>query len=153
MADDTRELEDILRTLTEEQLKFVAERLSCRTDAEAADKCGLPQRTVYGWDNKQDVNEAVRLARLDGLNVARERLRRMASKALSVLDSEMDGKGRNPKRYEAAIAVLDRVGLGAVTKIEQKNENSGEVVIRVEYADDIDRQDTPATPGAGADQA
>lgn len=152
MTDEPRGLEDILRTLTEEQLKFVAERLSCRTDAEAADKCGLPQRTVYGWDNKQDVNEAVRLARLDGLNVARERLRRMAAKALTVLDNEMDGKSRNAKRYEAAIAVLDRVGLAAVQKVEQKSEQSGEVVIRVEYADDVDRQDTPPAPSAGADQ-
>lgn len=152
MADDTRQLEDILRTLSEDQLRFVAERLSCRTDAEAADKCGFPHRTVYGWDNKQDVNDAVRLAQLDGLNVARERLRRMAGKALTVLDAEMDGKHRNAKRYEAALAVLDRVGLAAVQRVEQKTENSGEMVIRVEYADSNDNAAQTA-PSASADQA
>ncbi len=127
MADDNRELGDILRTLTEEQLKFVGERLSCRTDAEAADRCGLPQRTVYGWDNKQDVNEAVRLARMDGLNVARERLRRMVGRALDVLDTEMDGKRRNSRPLDSAKEVLDRAGLVVVQKTEISGRDGGPI--------------------------
>lgn len=135
MGDSERQLHDILQTLTEDQLRFVAERLSCRTDLEAAERCGLSKHTVYGWDNKQAINDAVMLARLDCLNVARERLRRMAGKALDVLGEEMDGKGRNAKKLEAALAVLDRAGLVVVSKIEQRTESSGDLIVRVEYVD------------------
>jgi len=138
--DGHEQLSDILRTLTPEQLKFVAARMYQRSDAAAARECDLPSSTVYGWDNKPDVDRAVQLAQLDGVHVAQERLRRLMDKAVDVLEGEMNGKSRNAKRLEAAIEVLDRV----MGKATQRNEISGAdggpvslaVVERIVRADD-----------------
>ncbi len=132
-GEGERQLSDILRTLSPEQLRFVAARMYERSDRAAALECGLPPSTVYGWENLDEVRAAVQLAQLDGVHVAQERLRRLMDKAVDVLADEMDGKSRNAKRLEAAIEVLDRVMGKAVQKVNQHTENSGDVTIRVVY--------------------
>lgn len=114
MDDNERQLRDVLQTLTTEQLRFVQIRMYERSDAAAARAMGMSENTVYAWDNKEDVRRAVQLARMDGLNVARERLKRLMDKALDVLDKEMDTRTR---RLDAATEVLNRVGLTQPHKV------------------------------------
>jgi len=116
--------------LAPEQLKFVAARIYTRSDAAAAREANLPSSTVYGWDNKADVDRAVQLAQLDGVNIAVERLRRLIDKAVDVLEDEMGGK-RNSKRLEAAIEVLDRVMGKALQRQEITGEDGGPIELTV----------------------
>jgi len=133
MATDAERLQEILRTLTSEQLRFVARRMHEASDAAAADALKMPRQTMYNWPNKQDVNDAVLLARRDGVSVAKEELRRLGTDAVQVLGETMKDK-RNPRRQDAAGDVLDRIGLGKVTKVAP-TDPSGEHEYR--SADDI----------------
>lgn len=133
LDDTNRELDEILRTLSPEQLRFVAARMYERTDAAGARAAKLPPSTVYGWDNKAAVDLAVQLAQLDGVNVACERLRRLLDKAVDVLEDEMEGRGRNAKRLDAAIEVLDRVMGKATQRNEITGVDNGELTVHVVY--------------------
>ena len=128
LAEKHRSLDDVLRTLSAEQLRFVSVRMFCGSDADAAREIGMRPSRCYGWDNKQDVNEAVKLAQLDGTHVAVERLKRMLNKGIDALEAEIDGK-RN--RLDAVKELFDRVWGKAVQRNE--NDQSGDVVIRVVY--------------------
>lgn len=108
-TDEQNELQELLRTLSENQLRFVSARMNTGTDKEAAQRCDLNPDSIYNWPNKADVNRCVQLARLDGINVAREELRRGASEAVQALIGELKGK----RAIDAAVAILDRVGLEA----------------------------------------
>lgn len=120
MLSDANRLEEILKTLTTDQLKFVAIRPTVRFDHEAAAAIGLHRTSVARWDNKSDIDEAVRLMLLDGVMVAREILRRSLSKAAAEIVDELDHKGVNI-RHMAAVEILDRV----MGKPTQKQEISG----------------------------
>jgi len=139
-GEGERQLSEILRTLSPEQLRFVAARMYERSDRAAALECHLPPSTVYGWENLDEVREAVQLAQLDGVHVAQERMRRLMDKAVDVLADEMDGKSRNAKRLEAAVEVLDRVMGKAVQRNEVTGGDGGPVslavVERIVRADD-----------------
>lgn len=139
------ELQAVLRTLGPEQLRFVARRMHDVSDASAARAVGLSLDTVYGWTNKAAVNEAVRLAQLDGVNVARERLRRLATDAVDALAEELANR-RNPRRLDAAKDVLDRVGLGAVHKIAPTDPSGTR---KYESLDDLSDADLLAIIAAG----
>jgi len=117
------EFDDILRMLTGAQLEFVTYRMHLPTDKAAAEKIGLAPDTVYGWPNKDAVNRAVRLAKLDGVQVGRERLRRLIGKAIDVLEDELDASGiGDNNRLKAALEVLDRTGLEGKAGIDVTSE-------------------------------
>jgi hypothetical protein len=96
------------------------------SDAEAARESGIAVSTVYGWPNLADVRECVKLSKMDGITVAQEKLRRLASRAVDVIADEMTAKRGSSKRLEAAMTALDgsawmssrpfasRSGIGAV---------------------------------------
>ena len=121
------QLASILRTLSPDQIRFVQRRIYERTDADAARELGIPVSTVYSWDNKAAVNEAVMLARADGVHVAQERLTRLLAKAIDVLDAEMDD---NRNRLDAAREVMDRALGKAVQKQEHSGPGGGAIEIR-----------------------
>lgn len=125
MVENSKELlPDILRALTTTQLDFLARRMHLQTDREAADAIGIAPQTVYNWPNKDAVNRAVRLAKLDGVEVGRERLRRLVVTAIDVLEAEMTASDlRNDNRLKAALEVLNRVGLDTPLRQEIKLEN------------------------------
>ena len=103
--------EGMLKGLTATQLEYVGKRILSSSQAEAAKEAGVISGTVSRW--KQDgvpIDEIVELAKQDGVIVAKEKLRRLSGKAVDVLEEEMDKK-RGGKRIEAALAVLDRVGI------------------------------------------
>jgi len=116
MDGNTSELSGILKQLTADQLKFVAARLNARTDKDAAETIGIPSQTVYNWSNKSAVDEAVKLAQLDTIEVARERLRRLLVTAIDVIEDEMKEDGKH--RLDAAKEVFDRVGLAIVRALD-----------------------------------
>jgi len=124
-------LQELLAGFDEDQLKFVAARIHCKSDVEAARVLGVKRGAVYNWGNKQDINKAVRLSQMRSLEISRERLNRLSEKAIGVLDDEMSNK-RN--KLQAAIQVLDRTGFGATQTV--KNENSGTTEIIVKYDTD-----------------
>ena len=101
------------------------------TDREAADAAGISKQTAYGWPNKADVNLAVKLAKVDGIEVGREKLRRLVIKAVDVLDSEMDE--RKKRRLDAAQVVLDRTGLHAVAGIQVTTETADPALLAEAY--------------------
>lgn len=108
MSPEVTRLEEILKTLTSEQLRYVAARPSVRYDYQAAEAIGLARETVARWENKADIDEAVRLMLMDGVKVAVEILRRNLARAASEIADELDHKGVNV-RHMAAVEILDRV--------------------------------------------
>jgi len=120
MAEENETLQEILKILTVEQLKFVHARMWKTSDKEAAEAIGIDPTTVYGWPNKKEVNKAVKLAQMDSITIGRERLRRLISAAVNVLEDEMK-TGSGSHRHSAAIEVLDRAGLVATKRQEIAN--------------------------------
>jgi len=109
------EFTDVLKTLTPQQLDFVAARLNAKSDKEAAESVGVSPDVAYNWRNKEQVNLAVELGKVDGVLLAREKLRRLVYMAARVLEEEM-GDGRK-RRLEAAKEVLDRTGIEKLKKV------------------------------------
>jgi len=116
MDGNTSELSGILKQLTADQLKFVAARLNARTDKEAAESIGIPSQTVYNWSNKAEIDEAVKLAQLDTIEVARERLRRLLITAIDVVEEEMAEDKK--RRLDAAKEVFDRAGVAILQVLD-----------------------------------
>lgn len=128
------ELAEVLKQLTADQLRFVAARLNTNTDKAAAESVGIPPQTVYNWPNKGDIAEAVRLAQMDTVEVARERLRRLLLRAIDVLDEEMETD--KPKRLDAAKEVFDRGGLPPTQKLDIDVPQLTDIVRVIEYGKD-----------------
>jgi len=106
LAEQT--LNEILKTLSGNQLAFVAHRINMTTDKEAAEACGVPPGSVYNWPNKEDVRQAVQLVKEDSVMLGREQLRRLVTKAVSVVESHLDKNSLG-----AAVEVFNRTGLEA----------------------------------------
>lgn len=124
MRTEEQKLLEILKTLSPLQLEFVAARLVTQSDKDAALQIGISPDSVYNWPNKADINEAVRLAKIDSVNVAREKLRRLACEAVDAVAKEMRGT-RN--RLPAALAILDRVGLIVINRHELTGARGGPI--------------------------
>jgi hypothetical protein len=125
---ETFELTTLLKSFSAEQLDFLAARMFTKTDKAAAADCELSYDTVCHWTNKKDVNRAVKLAKMDSVQLAFEKLRRLAPVAVDVLDDEMS-KGRK-RRLDAARDVLDRSGLVQPKRHELTGSDGGPVEYR-----------------------
>lgn len=138
-APDVKDLATLLKTLTASQLAFVRERLVTTTDAEAARIVGVAPETASRWKAAgAPIDEIIWLARSDSVEVAREELRRLATKAVNVIEDEMDRK-RGAKRLDAALAVLDRVGLVKAQSLDVTSGGKPLVMVNWdEYANDPD---------------
>lgn len=117
MAENGK-LQEILSKLTARQLAFISARLSSQSDKEAAKKAGIPSQTVYNWDEKEIINEAIRLAKTEALTLAREELSRLTLDAVAVLRDELSGKRGDKLRFDAAREVFDRAGLESTSKLD-----------------------------------
>jgi len=87
---DIGELAKILNQLTITQLRFIVARNESKSDREAAEAIGISPSTVKGWDNKAQVDEAIRLMLFDGVIMARTLRRRNLAKAMAVKVSGLD---------------------------------------------------------------
>ena len=109
-AANCNDLEALVKTFTTDQLKYLSVRPFVRFDKEAAKAVSISPGTVSRWENKADVDEAVRLMTMDGLVVASEMLRRHLPQAAQEIVDELTHKSTDV-RFRAAREVLDRGGL------------------------------------------
>jgi len=122
----------LLRNLGPEQLDYVTKRPIYHTDKEAREKLGITKSTLTRWKNEYELDEVLRLMALDGLTVAREKLRRATSKAVDVLVDDIEhGRKHSQIRQNAAKDVLDRVGLKGADKMEVTGKDGGSLVVNI----------------------
>ena len=105
-ATDSGELAEILKQLTITQLRFVVARNESKSDREAAEAIGISPSTVKGWDNKAQVDEAIRLMLFDGVIMARTLRRRNLAKAMAVKVAGLDS-GTEKIRQDAATEIIE----------------------------------------------
>jgi len=97
--------------LTHCQHRFLAELPFCQSEAEAARKVGVDRTTAWGWKQDPVFVDALERTREANLAASRERLVDGLAKAIEAILGLLDSKNPNI-RLKAALAVLDRAGLG-----------------------------------------
>ena len=128
MTGDTDRLDEVLSQLNALQLKFVEARIDTRFDREAAAKAGCHEKTPIKWrKDGVPINEAVELLLQERIRSARDSMRAVAPRAVAVLVDEMEKGG--PERVRAALAVLDRIGLPATSRVEGEIATAGIMVV------------------------
>jgi len=110
-------LQELVKNFTVDQLRYLAVRPFVRYDKEAAAAIGLAAETVCRWENKADVDEAIKLMIADGIIVAAEILRRYVPQAATELVEEL-ADSEVGMRHRAAKEVLDRGGLPAKQQMD-----------------------------------
>ena len=106
-STEVNRLQELLKTFTAEQLSYIAVRPFVRYDKEAAKQIKVAAETVSRWENKADVDEAVKLMLNDGIVTAKEILGRSLARAALELADELDHKSVSV-RHKAATEILDR---------------------------------------------
>ena len=149
-------MEDLIKQLQElepNELDYVMARSSCNSIKEACREIGLSPSTLYGWDNREQLEELAAALRLDRHVEVELKLRQSLPDAVEVVIEGLKERHYSNK-FKAAVEILDRT-LGKPTqRIDQKTEHSGEVGLtvdewrekrkkRIEQADDI--MDKPST--------
>lgn len=107
MAATPTRLDEIKAQLSADQLAFLAERVLCRTDKEAAESLGFGYSTVLSWPEKRIINEAVNLILEDSLDLARDLLKRNLVRAAKVKVRGLDSRKASIAQA-AATEILDR---------------------------------------------
>jgi hypothetical protein len=123
-----RALDEVLAELNQLQLRYVVARVTARFDKDAAKQVGVHPSSVAKW--KMDgvpVDEAVRLLSVSALLSAKTTLEAHAQFAAEALVNEVVERG--DERIRAALAILDRVGLPASSRIEADLETSGVMIV------------------------
>ena len=97
--------------LTPEQELAIARLLEGATDAEAAEAAGVTRQTVNTWRNRNPVFMAELNARRRALwDAHQDRMRRLISRALDVLEEDMADDSQSPEsrrlRQAAAVPIL-----------------------------------------------
>jgi len=116
----SEQLDELLKQLSADQIRFIVARQECATDGEAAKAIGVKPDTVYHWPDI--VKEAVKLMAGDGVYVARELRRRALPKAMAVKTAGLDSDNEKV-RQDAATEIIE----WEMGKAEQKTRVSGEV--------------------------
>jgi len=114
MSDEPKRLEDLLKSFSTVQLRFIAARPYFTSDKDTAKYLNIPYLTIRSWNNKQEINEALRLMAQDGVVVATEIFRRNVTKAAQEIADELDHKSVGV-RHTAATDILDRI-MGKATQ-------------------------------------
>jgi len=149
MANET--LAELLKTLTATQLAFVQARMYATSDKAAAEEAGISVSALYQWSNLADVRQCILLAKQDGVILATEKLRRLASRAVDVIADEMTAKRGSSKRLEAAMTALDRLGVDVKQTIRQQVQasvqfNAADLIAALQAAE---REDPATTTDDG----
>lgn len=140
-------LDEIKKTLSPDQLRYLYERVLCRTDAEAARNCGIAPMTVYKWNEHTSIQEAVNLLMDDGLQVSLDIMRRNLARAARVKVGGLDSK-REAVKQAAATEILDRFH-GRPRQQNDVNLTGGPLNIILTWGDtESDGTDRDTTPTA-----
>lgn len=121
-------LDEIKAQLSADQLAFLAERVLCRTDKEAAESLGFGYSTVLSWPEKRIINEAVNLILEDSLDLARDLLKRNLVRAAKVKVRGLDSK-KAAIAQGAATEILDRF-MGKPTQSVSATVNANVTVVK-----------------------
>jgi hypothetical protein len=114
-------LEQVLETLTVDQIRFVVARQQFSTDKEAAQEIGIKPDTVYQWKHKGfQIDDAVRLMALDGVIVAQHLRRRNLAKAMAVKVSGLDSDDEKLRQGVATEVIEWELG-----RATQRKEHTG----------------------------
>jgi len=106
----SEELGEILSRATPTQVRWVMERLTSRSDAEAARRVGISPQAADQWKNKDELDRAVGLLLQDATLATRVAMEQVAIEAAWALRECLSDP--DPRvRLTAAIAILDRIGL------------------------------------------
>lgn len=126
-------LQEILATLTPEQIRFLVARLDAVTDIDAARRAGLTEQSPYKWRNQGvAIDEALNLLAVDGLIMAAHLRRRNLARAMQV---KVDGLDARDQRLRQAVATeIIEWELG---KAVQKQEVTGKDGAPVEISEVI----------------
>lgn len=138
---NANDLEQLLKTLSTDQLRFVVARQQCSSDAETARKIGIAKQTVCVWG--ESVQRAVKLMAMDGVLVARERMRRALADAITVKLEGLNSRNDNVKQ-SAATELIDRVLGKATQKQEVTGANGAAVNVVLKWAEDNATDDNAA---------
>lgn len=126
------DLEQLLKGLTIDQLRYVSARAQCTTDQQAADAAHISRSTLTRWKQDAPIDEVVRLIAQDSVLVAREKLRRAAAQAVDVLTDDLEARRHSKIRQDAAKDVLDRLGVKAPQQVDVTATGD----LRIEYIND-----------------
>lgn len=132
----SKRIEEILSTLLPDQLRFIVARLQTRTDKAAAEEIGIAPDTVYGWPNKDQMDEAILLINAEPIDAAREIRKKNLVKAMMVKAKGLDSK--DERLAQAAATEIIEWELG---KAKMPVEHSGEVDTSVKIVEVIKRED------------
>jgi D-arabinose 1-dehydrogenase-like Zn-dependent alcohol dehydrogenase len=124
---DKLRLQEILKQLSMEQIRYIVARQECRTDGEAAIAVGISAQTVYKWPDI--VNEAARLMACDGIVAATEIRRRNLTKAMIAKVGGLDSNDEKLKQGVATEIIEWAMGK-AVQKQEVTGAEGGDLVIQ-----------------------
>ena len=129
-VDSHNRLRELLSSFSLDQLRYVSVRPTVQYDKDAAAEIGLAASTVYGWPNKADVDDAIKLMVMDGVIVAGEIIRRHLPEAARVIAGQLKHRSVNVS-YRAAKDFLDR-GVGAASqRIEHTGKGGEPLTFRV----------------------
>lgn len=129
MYEDIRE---VLLALNPEQVRFVFERVVCKTDIDAAKRAGVNTRTVNMWRSTvPELSLAVRLLLLKPLESALARLESAALQAANVLVGLLDSDSEKVQ-LQTANSIFKHLGVGSTKYLEIR----GRVKLQPDIPDD-----------------
>lgn len=142
---DEERLHSICRTLTPQQLRFVAERPHYSDDAECSRAIGIPFMTIRQWPQK--IHTAVRLMAQDGIVVSQEILRKgLALAAQRKIEALNSADIRI--QQAAATEILNRFHGMPTQRAEVTGAEGGPITLEVVYVNkrENNQDRTPDAP-------
>lgn len=109
----------------------------CATIIDAAKVAGVTRETIHRWLHSPEFRARVDEHLDEVISAARSVLRRNAvAAAQQLVNLHVYGHNMHAVKLAASKDILDRVGLKPVQEVKQ--ENTGEMTIRVKYVDEPD---------------
>ena len=137
MDDLKGTLQELLETLDSNEVAYVFARSEEKTDKDSYEEAGLTKGWWFGKDKerREYMNTIALKLKIDTAFKAKRKLIEAAEHAAEKLVDLIDDRHASVAQ-RSAIEVLDRTVGKPSQKVEQ--ENSGEMLIKVEYADKDD---------------
>ena len=121
-----------LQQLTPNELDFVMARSSHNSVKDACKEAGLSQSTVYGWDNREELEQMALALRLDRHIEVELRLRDALPEAVQTIIDGLKERKYDTK-FKAAVEILDRTMGKPTQKQEVSGKIEGEMVINLSW--------------------
>ena len=123
-------LDEILATLSKDQIRFVVALQEYSTKKEAAEAIGIKPNTTYGWNS--EIDEAAALMAQERLEFAKAVRRSALNKAIMVKIAGLDSDNE-AVRQKAASEIIEWELGKAIMRQEHTGTDSGPLVFRVIY--------------------